>query len=326
MGAKQTENGKAFEYACVLALHEFLCSDTFIEITESKQLDTAEKHYLALPLETQNNLILAAKAAARIIIRLEPQLQFASDTNLLTLELQSDSKGQGGDVRDILCIKKTAAWEIGLSCKHNHSAVKHSRLSATIDFGKDWFGLPCSENYFAEVKPIFEELRKIRDTSKSAGSPALWSDIFDKSQRYYLPVLNAFIAELQRLNAIDANVPQLLVRYLIGRNDFYKVIANVQGKFTRVEGININGTLNKSVNGVKALIQVPRLKLPTKFWSIGFKDNSDNTLIVACDNGWEISLRIHNASSKVEPSLKFDVQLTSTPASLHSQLEPWNLQ
>ena len=34
-------------------------------------------------------------------------------------------------------------------------------------------------------------------------------------------------------------------------------------------------------------------------------------------------MRIHNASSRVEPSLKFDVQLISFPSSVYAQVEPW---
>ena len=35
-------------------------------------------------------------------------------------------------------------------------------------------------------------------------------------------------------------------------------------------------------------------------------------------------MRIHNASSRVEPSLKFDVQLVSFPSSVYTQTEPWD--
>ena len=35
-------------------------------------------------------------------------------------------------------------------------------------------------------------------------------------------------------------------------------------------------------------------------------------------------MRIHSASSKIEPSLKFDVQLISFPTSVHVQVEPWD--
>jgi len=34
------------------------------------------------------------------------------------------------------------------------------------------------------------------------------------------------------------------------------------------------------------------------------------------DNGWAISFRIHSASTIVEPSLKFDIQLVGQPANL----------
>lgn len=34
-------------------------------------------------------------------------------------------------------------------------------------------------------------------------------------------------------------------------------------------------------------------------------------------------MRIHNASSRVEPSLKFDVQLISFPSSVYAQVESW---
>ena len=35
-------------------------------------------------------------------------------------------------------------------------------------------------------------------------------------------------------------------------------------------------------------------------------------------------MRIHNASSKIEPSLKFDVQLMAMPSSILTQIEPWD--
>ena len=44
---------------------------------------------------------------------------------------------------------------------------------------------------------------------------------------------------------------------------------------------------------------------------------------VVRDEGWTISMRIHNAS--VEPSLKFDVNLLSLPGSIHAQVEPWSM-
>ena len=67
----------------------------------------------------------------------------------------------------------------------------------------------------------------------------------------------------------------------------------------------------------------PLMKHPSNFYEIGFKEGSRNTIIVVCDQGWNVSMRIHNASSKIEPSLKFDVQLIAMPSSILTQIEPW---
>jgi hypothetical protein len=237
------------------------------------------------------------------------------------LSIQADSQGQIGDVRDVLCIRNQNDWEIGLSCKHNHRAVKHSRLSATINFGTEWFGILCSPEYFNTVTPIFNELRIIRENSDAT---AKWSDVDRKNERFYIPVLNAFMDELRRLDeANPLTIPEKLIRYLIGRNDFYKVITNDRKRTTLVEAINIEGTLNRPSEGRRSIVNVSRLRLPTRFYNIDFKANSETTIVVVCDEGWTISMRIHNASSRIEPSLKFDVNLISLPNTIHSQVEPW---
>lgn len=43
------------------------------------------------------------------------------------------------------------------------------------------------------------------------------------------------------------------------------------------------------------------------------------------NNGWQLSFRIHNASSKVEPSLKFDVQFIGMPVSILNFECKWKL-
>lgn len=312
--------GKAFEYACAFVIQDKYKSDHNVVIEHSPQTDTAKRFFELLSSHEKNNYIKGAKAALKIISRLEPMIS-ESESDLI-ISLQTDSKGQAGDVRDVLC--RIDSWEIGLSCKHNHEAVKHSRLSDTIDFGKDWFGKACSEEYFEAVKKVFLPLRKIRDESKASGTPALWSDIPDKEDRCYIPVLNAFINELKRLDkTYPGEIPALLVRYLIGENDFYKVIMNDKREYTQIESININGTLNQPNGKKQALVNVPKMKLPTKFYEIDFKEGQNNTIVVVCDQGWNFSMRIHNASSKIEPSLKFDVQLIAMPSSILTQIEPW---
>jgi hypothetical protein len=321
MSGAQVNNGKAFEYACLESLFNFLSSAQEVIVEDTPQLDTARRHFLSVSPDLRDRFLLAANAATRVVVRLEPQLEYPDRNRPLFLSLQADSQGQLGDVRDVLCIRKQNEWEIGLSCKHNHRAVKHSRLSATIDFGSDWFGIPASKKYFNAITPIFDELRAIRESSNST---ALWSDIDKKADKYYVPVLSAFMDELCRLDRANPSaIPEKLIRYLIGKNDFYKVITDSVRKITRVEAINIAGTLNRSSEGKHAIVRIARLKPPTRFYNMDFKIKSNTTIEVVCDEGWTVSMRIHNASSRVEPSLKFDVNLISLPNTIYAQVEPW---
>lgn len=316
----QTEFGKAFEYACALTIFNKYKDKQNMVIQQSPQLETAQRFFDYMDVVEKENLIKGAKAAIKIIERLEPMM--VNNNGKFVISLQTDSKGQQGDVRDVLLTGN--GWEIGMSCKHNHEAVKHSRLSDTIDFGKEWFGKSCSEEYFDAVRSVFLPLRKLRDESKAAGNPAKWEDIADKEERCYVPVLEAFIKELKRLDEeYPGEIPALLVRYLVGDKDFYKVIMNDKRQYTQIESVNINGTLNQSNGKQRALVNVPVLKMPTKFYEVSFKEGQKNTVVVVCDQGWNFSMRIHNASSKVEPSLKFDVQLIAMPSSILTQYEPW---
>lgn len=325
MALSNTEYGKAYEYACLIALKDHLSSrtDRMITILASDAYRTAQNAFEKAEREgLTDKLVRAANAAARVIIRLEPQLEYGNGA--LVLIIQTDAQGIAGDVRDVVCVREANGWEIGISCKHNHHAVKHSRLSATIDFGEEWLGMPCSQKYFDTVVPIFNELRNMReDAIENGKSLPLWNDIPDKVKRYYVPVLNAFLTELQNLAIRNPDVPSRLIEYLLGRYDFYKVITDDRHRTTRVEAINIAGTLNRPANDHRSIVDVARLRLPTRFYHMGFVPNSDNKVEIVCDEGWTLTMRIHNASSKVEPSLKFDVQLVSLPSSIHAQVEPW---
>lgn len=323
--AKQTANGKAFEYACLISIYHALSGSVDVQIEDSVQMETAKTFFENADEKTRVNLMSAAYAAVKVIVQLEPRLDHPKTNNPLYITIQTDAQGIAGDVRDVVCIREKEGWQVGISCKHNHHAVKHSRLSDTIDFGNEWFGIPCSQQYFSEIVPLFKELRRMRDETKN-NSPALWGDIDDKAERYYKPILKSFLDELQRLAIEEPEVPARLIKYLLGRYDFYKVITDDSHRTTRVEAINISGTLNQPAEGNKSIVSVEKLKLPSRFYHADFKPNSNNTVEVVCDEGWTISMRIHNASSRVEPSLKFDVQLISLPSSIYAQVEPWDYE
>jgi hypothetical protein len=314
----QTTLGKAFEYACLQSLYKSLIDNQQIVIEQTSAYLVAKDFYDNAETSMKQKMDLGATAAVKVILRLEPQLQNPLKNTPLYLTIQEDSSGISGDVRDVLCIRNQNDWQIGLSCKHNHSAVKHSRLSSSIDFGKLWFDIPCSINYFNTINPLFDELKKMK------ADKILWKDVKDKDKRFYIPLLQAFITELKALDSSNPSlIPERLLHYLLGRNDFYKVITSDSKKITKVQAFNIYGTLNRYSGSVRPQTRIQQLNMPTKFFDIDFKQNSTNTINITCDGGWAISMRIHNASSKVEPSLKFDVGLIGIPQTLYTHFESW---
>lgn len=233
-----------------------------------------------------------------------------NDDDVLQLVFQKDQAGVKGDVRDIVVKRNSIQWEIGLSIKHNHDAVKHSRLSHVLDFGKEWFGVPCSDFYWKDIKPIFDHLKE----EKMQGQK--WSDMPEKETAVYIPLLNAFMEEIRRVNITDSSMPRKMVEYLIGMYDYYKIVSHDSRQLTVIHTYNIHGTLNKPSRTKVSVITVPVVKLPTELIALRLKSGSNNTAEMYLNNGWQLNFRIHNAATKVEPSLKFDVQFMGMPVTV----------
>ncbi|HFI0635337.1 TPA: HaeIII family restriction endonuclease [Streptococcus suis] len=324
--AKQTVQGKGFEYACITTFYKALTElGMRCEIEESKAYLTARDNFQKLDSVLQEDMFQAAKASLTTILKAEPNL--SNGQELVTLSILVDKSGGDGDVRDIVFIKGETDWEIGISCKHNHHALKHSRLSNDIDFGLKWLGLPVSRDYFEAIKPVFTRLAMLRDETKhlDKAEQHKWTMFENKEVEIYLPVLEAFKFELLRLYEQDQDVPKLLIEYLLGRKDFYKVIAKDKERKTIVQAFNLNDTLSINYQTIRPKTKVKGLStvLPTRIFSLDYKRGSKNTLELIMDNGWSISFRIHNASSRVEPSLKFDIQLIGIPQSVTNVEEYW---
>lgn len=73
------------------------------------------------------------------------------------------------------------------------------------------------------------------------------------------------------------------------------------------------GTLNQASRSKTPDIYVYKIPLPSELIFIDFKQGSKTTILLCFDNGWQFSFRLHNAKDKIEPSLKFDVQLVGMP-------------
>jgi hypothetical protein len=260
----QKQSGKAFEYAVLQALHSCI-GKRGSAILESAATKVAFVDFEGLTKERQEGNMRAAANASSLLLKFEPHLVLARDRKCtVSIALQSDQAGAAGDVRDILLSVPELNWEIGISAKHQHEALKHSRLSNEIDFGKKWFRMPCSKEYFDAIRPIFERLNELRSLRRA------WSQVENKASNVYTPLLLAFQKEVISLDRANPGVvAPALVSYLIGQKDFYKVMK--LRKETKVQVYNFDGTLNCSAQNLHPEIRLEKLKLPTRIVELDFR-------------------------------------------------------
>ena len=288
MSLTQNEMGRAFEYGIAIALAGKLQAS----LIKSTQVQIAEQCFNLCPFNEQNNISKASSEAISFLVNHDNRLLKST----YSISIQSDQQGKLGDVRDVIIHNNTLNVDIGISAKNRHWAVKHSRLSKHINFGKEWFGICCSENYFNQITPLFDELEVRKQNSEE------WKNISDKKQHYYMPILKAFHSEMITLsNSYPNEVAKRLIKYLIGKYDFYKIIK--ENGAVSIYSFNIDGSLKWG----------NKLPLPSSIVNISQKPGSETTLVIIFDHGWQISFRIHNASTLVEPSLKFDINIVGLP-------------
>jgi hypothetical protein len=287
--AIQSANGKAFEWAVAIAISEL----NGYKIAQSNAAKVASECYELVTEKQRINYTKTAFVAVKHILEKEHHKLAGK---VCYVSLASDSEGQSGDVRDIIIRGDNVT--IGISCKTNHDALKHSRLSDRIDFVKEW-GLNangCSDKYWQSIRQLFGQLRDIRERS---GGTKLWSELENYQQDYYWPILDAFTDEILSLQSQNGVAGDLL-SYLIGNYDFYKIMSSA--KKVEIQAFNFKGTLS-----------VQKSKLPESIISIDRLNGGQYSKTIRFNRGYTINFRIHNASSRVEPSLKFDIKALSFP-------------
>lgn len=312
----QVKNGKAFEYALVMVYAEKIKAfGRNVSLKENSALTAAFRYYNLMSEDEKARYQEAARQTIDTMVRIEPGLTAQKDeSDILNVCLKEDKEGEDGDVRDVVFSRESPRWEIGFSAKNNNDSVKHSRLSSVLDFGMSWVGVPCSQEYWDEIVPVFAYLKEAKSKLLT------WKDLGeDKTAKVYQPLLKAFKKELLKIDSENQKIPQKLISYLVGKQPFYKIIKDDIHNMVIVKAFNIQGSLNKTVNGVPPQYRTPKINLPTRIVEFEMKANSDNTLNLILDCGWEISFRLHNASTYVEKSLKFDIKMIGNPPILFTQ-------
>ena len=186
--SKQMITGKSFEYALLVQLEEKLKDKTNVEVIKNCAFTVAKDCFNTVTNSERSEYLLSASFAVNFLMDIEPRLSNdIGKEDILQLEILTDQHGKLGDVRDVLAIRALQKWEIGVSAKNNHKAVKHSRLSADIDFGEKWLGIKASKKYFNTVTPIFQNLKKLREESEKKKK---WSELGDYHTSVYIRLLH----------------------------------------------------------------------------------------------------------------------------------------
>ncbi|MGN1359123.1 MAG: HaeIII family restriction endonuclease [Kiritimatiellia bacterium] len=137
-GLSANDFGRAFEYACLAALDEAISPVRACQIARNKSYQIVATAWGKADESLRGTLASGARSMVGTLCGLEPRIMEPSEDTLV-LASQADARGIVGDVRDIVIRRKEVRWEVGLSVKHNHFAVKHSRLGARLDFCRKWF-------------------------------------------------------------------------------------------------------------------------------------------------------------------------------------------
>lgn len=152
-----------------------------VQINESS-IEASHRAWNAVSLEQQKDFLSAASAFTDTLFQAEPLiLECDSNTDIVELSINKDSDAENGDVRDVIITRRQIQWDIGLSMKHNNFAAKHSRLSAKIDFGMKWYGVPCDKSYWNSITPIFNVLQDLKEQQLP------WNKMNGKGCKVYIP-------------------------------------------------------------------------------------------------------------------------------------------
>lgn len=117
MSSASNDQGRAYEYICLLSLQSAIGKIRRAEIIINSSYHAAQNAWNTLSASEQTLYSLSAKSTIDTFFALEPNIMENGD-DLLSLYIQTDKHGEEADVRDIIIERKDIIWEIGLSIKH----------------------------------------------------------------------------------------------------------------------------------------------------------------------------------------------------------------
>jgi HaeIII restriction endonuclease len=273
---RSNQQGRALEYAIVEEIVRNLPSD---QVTlSSRTLQDQQRDYpkyISLP---ENLITHYQRGAICLLGWLETE--FSISKHVIEIDRLPDQSSNQGDVTDIRIYSNSFC--VNLSIKHNHQALKHQRPASTAQHCGYPKANPEDIDFRQKYSQIIQNFMKISRGYKLFRDLEA-SEIFDF---LYTPICLLVSESISNLCQATSKANHLFT-FLTGNTDFYKVILPAQQDFIRIQ----------------EFIHIPPVESV-----VAASDR--NYVYLNFSNSWDLALRLHTASSRIQPnpSLKFDTQ------------------
>ncbi len=271
---RSNDMGRAFEFALCDQIINIFKNVTLTERAMYEQQRDIQ-HFEYLNFKTQNSYVESSTLICYnwLSNKINPRESYR-------LDRLPDSAGVYGDVTDIRIISERECLNISL--KHNHDALKHPRLTRL----PNWIGLNYDDEYTRIHNEIWDNFFELVEVV--APNATLFRDltIIDRdfvNDNLYDPFC-AFVADYLSENTSSPHAVRQMFNFLVGTYDFYKIIDR---------------------NDFIAIQEFINIPIPTR---VKIKQTDRSHISMIFDNGIELNLRLHTASSRLIRSVKFDVR------------------
>ncbi len=190
-------------------------------------------------------------------------------------------------------------------------------LSPETDLGEVWYGQPFSEEYWAEVRSVFERLEKEEALGMSREDPG------EMGQDVSVPLLLAFRNEIVRVYEDDRGLPRKIVeRFLERFRDFQNEARQIEKDAgTKEDGLTVIERSSEVGNWNRFRLGTAResellpsdAELPTRIVHLDFADDGSTELEMILNNGWQLGFCVRNEGASAGSALLFDVELVGAP-------------
>lgn len=325
MSNQSNNNGRAFEWIVQACLNLCLvggANPTAITMADIMQevLRINPKHQITLPNETCNNHCDSARKLAGFLVSI-----ITSGSKVDRIEDYGDSRSASDLDPSDLGVVFSNKSVLGISCKANHRATSHDRVSANKNketvvnwLDSCWLNTNKStvESFWKNINSLFDEFEK----NTGATCSIYWNKL-DKSMKYQLYTDTAReVCSLLSIAIQDPRNTKKLLKRIFGSRSYFKVITDSNNKKVTIQPVLIDYPSVQNpipLSSSKSRIALKGISLANLNATLSPKtallgrNQFEQLVIVGTTNAncWEWRGRLHNAEKNYKRSLKFDFQI-----------------